>query len=452
MPAKLPLSTAESGTIIGTSSSRPWMNARIASGWTLKSWRHSRYMPYVARCFQETTGHHLQGLGLHTRWIRARSYYHWKVAELNQLQHCPHLRGLPVPLGPMECPSELQQPQRPNKPRAMAPGASERSGAGGRTTSGSLGEPSLMEGEAGDGSSWFEQVTHEEARQGACKRKKTDADQQAPGCPFPLGSEEARKEVMGAIYELPQKNIVSRAISAYYPDFTPAAVKTVAGQVLCMIAEYHLACATRVSTTTSSILPEAVEQYRPPLADYARPGGTGLTDVGVRDHKSSSLHVGVWLHQMDMSLSWEREASESLVQSRHIRGPLLSYFLAPGTGNLCFEEVVSRVLQANWEKHERAKERFRSSLNSSHCWWTRLSRELDELSQGVEATADRKVQREIEERMGILRTALKKAEALMAESKDHLEESWIWEEEARQGDQGQSDSSEGQEGDVMVEG
>ena len=35
-----------------------------------------QYMPYVARCFQETTGHHLQGLGQHTRWIRARSYYH----------------------------------------------------------------------------------------------------------------------------------------------------------------------------------------------------------------------------------------------------------------------------------------------------------------------------------------------------------------------------------------
>ena len=50
-----------------------------------------RYMPYVARCFQETTSPHLQELGLHTRWIRARSYYHWKVAELSQLQHCPHL-------------------------------------------------------------------------------------------------------------------------------------------------------------------------------------------------------------------------------------------------------------------------------------------------------------------------------------------------------------------------
>ena len=177
---------------------------------------------------------------------------------------------------------------------------------------------------------------------------------------------------MGAIYEHtagqepPQKNIASRAISAYYPDFTPTALKTVAGQVLCMIAEYHLACATRGSTTTSPILPKAVEQYLPPLVDYTHPGSTGLTDVRVHDHKVSSLCVGVWLHQMDMSLSWEKEALESLVQSRHIRGPLLSYLLAPGTSNLHFEEVVSRVLQENWEKHERAKERFRSSLNSSY--------------------------------------------------------------------------------------
>ena len=87
-----------------------------------------RYMPYVARCFQKTTGPQLQGLGLHTRWIRAQSYYHWKVAELNQLQHCPHLRGLPVPPGPMEHPSELQQPQRPNKPGATAPDTSGHRG------------------------------------------------------------------------------------------------------------------------------------------------------------------------------------------------------------------------------------------------------------------------------------------------------------------------------------
>ena len=223
-------------------------------------------------------------------------------------------------------------------------------------TSGSSSGPYLMEGRAGDGSSWFEQVICEEAGPGASKMKKTDAEQQAPDHPFPLGSEEARKDVMGAIYEHVagqeplQKNVALRAISAYYPDLTPAAVKAVVGQVLCMIAKYHLACATRGSKTTSPTVPKAVEQCLPLLVDYARPGSTGLTDVWVRDHKSSSLWVGVWLHQMDMSLSWEREASESLVQLRHVRGPLLSYLLAPRTGNLCFEEVVSRVLQENWEK------------------------------------------------------------------------------------------------------
>ena len=159
-----------------------------------------------------------------------------------------------------------------------------------------------MEGGAGDGSSWFEQLVCKEAGPGASKRKKTDTEQQAPGHPFPLGSEEAMKEAMGAIYEHavgrepPQKNVASGAISTYYPNLTPAAVKAVAGQVLCMIAKYHLACATRGSMTTSPIVPQAVEQYLPLLVDYARQGGTGLTDVWVCDHKSSSLRVGVWLH------------------------------------------------------------------------------------------------------------------------------------------------------------
>ena len=57
-----------------------------------------------------------------------------------------------------------------------------------------------------------------------------------------------------------------------------------------------------------------------------------------------------------MSLSWQREASESLVQSRHVRGPLLSYLLAPRTSNLHFEEVVTRVIQENWEAHEKGEE------------------------------------------------------------------------------------------------
>ena len=283
-----------------------------------------------------------------------------------------------------------------------------------------------------------------------------DTEQPAPGRPFLLGPESDRKEAMDAIYdqavsqEPPQRNLASWAISTYYPNFTPPAAKMVVSQVLCMIAKYHLACATKGSTTTSPILPEAVEQYLPPLVDYVHPAGTGITDVRIHDHKAKSLWVGVWLHHIDMSLSWEKEASETLVQLRHSRGPLLSYFLAPGTSNLRYEEVVSRVLQENWEKHEEAKEKFRSSLNRSRRQQTRLSQELEELFQGMEAAADRKVWKDIEERMNILPTSLKKVEAVVVENENHLEESWIWEEEAHQGDQGQSDSSEEHEGDVVV--
>ena len=142
-----------------------------------------------------------------------------------------------------------------------------------------------MEGGAGDGSSWFVHVTCTEAGPGVSKRKKTDAGQSAPGCPFPLISEEARKLAMGAIYEHmagqepPEKNIATRLIEAYYSNFTPATAKGVAAQVLCMIAEYHLTCASMGSTTTSPILPEAVEQYLPPLEGYTHLGSTGITNV-----------------------------------------------------------------------------------------------------------------------------------------------------------------------------
>ena len=70
----------------------------------------------------------------------------------------------------------------------------------------------------------------------------------------------------------------------------------------------------------------------------------------------------------------------------------------------------------------------------------------------MEGAVDRKVHKEIEERMGVLQTTLKKAEASIAESEDHLKESRIREEETHQEDRGQSDSSEEQDGNVMVEG
>ena len=54
--------------------------------------------------------------------------------------------------------------------------------------------------------------------------------------------------------------------------------------------------------------------------------------------------------------------------------------------------------------------------------------------------------------MGILQTTLRKVETSIDESEDHLKESWMREEDARQEDQGQSNSSEEQDGYIIVEG
>ena len=62
-----------------------------------------------------------------------------------------------------------------------------------------------------------------------------------------------------------------------------------------------------------------------------------------------------------------------------------------------------------------------------------------------------KTRKETETRMGVLRIALKKVEASINESEDCLKESQIREEEAHQGDRGESDSSEEQDRDVIVE-
>ena len=152
---------------------------------------------------------------------------------------------------------------------------------------------------------------------------------------------------------------------------------------------------------------------------------------------------------MDMCLNGEREASESLVLLRHVRGPLLSYLLAPGTGNLRFEEVATQIVEENWEVHERAKGRLRTSLHSNRHWPAKLLKELDDLSKGFKAA--RKPHKETEIRIGVLRSALRKVETLISDSEDHLEESWIREEEAHPVDWNQSDSNTDDDGDVVVE-
>ena len=124
--------------------------------------------------------------------------------------------------------------------------------------------------------------------------------------------------------EPPLRDIASRAIQMSYPHEAAKTVKAWANQVLCMIAEYHLACVVKGPKMASPILPEALDNWLPPLDDYQVPNPLDqVTDVRVVDNKARTLHVGVWLHRLDLMLGGDVETAQSLLQSTHTVGPFL---------------------------------------------------------------------------------------------------------------------------------
>ena len=143
-------------------------------------------------------------------------------------------------------------------------------------------------GGAGDSTwtDWYEMVMH----------KAEGRISQPQGPPYLIGMAEVRREAIGQIYdqvdgkEPPSHNIASEALRAYYSRVDPRTLNTWACQILCMIAEYHLACMTRGSPVTSPIVPRELEECLPPLADYAPPEDrSGATNIRVRNHRARTL-------------------------------------------------------------------------------------------------------------------------------------------------------------------
>ena len=98
-----------------------------------------------------------------------------------------------------------------------------------------------------------------------------------PGPPYLIRTAEVRREAVRQIYdrvdgkELPSHNITSEALRAYYTRVDPQTLSTWACQILCMIAEYHMACMTRGSPVTSLIVPRGLEERLPPLVTTPLP-------------------------------------------------------------------------------------------------------------------------------------------------------------------------------------
>ena len=126
-----------------------------------------QFMGYVAEVSEQVTGHHLEDLSSYTGWIRAGGYYHWKVARMNQLKHCPHFKGIPVPKGPMAQPSSRQQPQPSHgsgKPKDLTTSVSRWDQGDESSASEDLDELPKAVGGSGDGQSWYARTVQEEGR------------------------------------------------------------------------------------------------------------------------------------------------------------------------------------------------------------------------------------------------------------------------------------------------
>ena len=216
-----------------------------------------------------------------------------------------------------------------------------------------------------------------------------------------------------------------------------------------MILEYHKACVINGSSTTSPIPSQEIEEKLPPLVDYTRPAETGITDMRIQVNKAKSLQVAVWLHQLDMSLSQEKDASRSLVLLRHTQGCLLGYFLALGTSNLSYGEVLAQVIEENHMELWRMWEHLTSSLQDCNGKRTTYLDELTNLSQKLDTTGFDRLRGDIEAKMSIVCTTISKIEATIERYANQLEECQFREHEAQSGDQDQPAFQASD--DVMVE-
>ena len=260
------------------------------------------------------------------------------------------------------------------------------------------------------------------------------------GPPYLIGTAEVRREAVGQIYDQvdgkvpPSHNIASEALWAYYTRVDPQTLNTWACQILCMIAEYHMACMTRGSLVTSPIVPREVEERLPPLADYTPPEDrSGTTDVRVRDHRARTLRVAIWCHWLAMALSEEPASSGSLVRSRHRLGHLLAYFLGPGTTwELQFEDVVTQVLKENLRHIDKRCTDAASSLWKCNKRRTQLCTEFDATSEAMQVVANAPSSREMEHRLSSLQTSLTTIERSITRYENIIEDCRMQEEEAHQ--------------------
>ena len=439
--------------------SQPWesdcqkfidaMEQRRSSQWLdIKELHPLDYMGYVASVFMETTGHYLSGLSNYTGWIRPKSYYNWKVAELGQMDLCAKVKGQRPPRGPITRPSiKLQRDTQKAKEKARE--AKDAQGPEGdeATMGAGVDDPTTeypmevdreppAEAGGGDNWTWYDQTVEEENKRlkEEVWRLKKSLDKRLSSTP---ATRPAKPKSMEAVYadiakcELPRDNIAFPVVQAYYPSLDYGQVRTIANHVLAMVADYHTSCVVNGPSMAYPVSSPEVEEKLPQWKRYKPSAGIGRTDVRVADSRAKTLRVAVWLHHLDMALNSISDASRSLIPARHSRGPLLTYFLAPGTSQLTFEQVIDRVIQENYEFLNRNRQTLRTSLAGANLRRTGYLDELSHLSDRLDSTGDTRTRGELEARLSLVRANIARLEETISRHENRLEVIRLMEAEAQ---------------------
>ena len=233
-----------------------------------------------------------------------------------------------------------------------------------------------------------------------------------PTNPFPLQDSEGRHKAVQQFYwhaceHAPARHdVAAQGMASHHPDLESGAAKSLNNQVLCMISEYHLMCLSQGPSYISLVFPEAAKNLLPSMEEYmAGSDFQGTWDARVLE-RAKTLWVAVWLHRLDMAATGDGEAY-SLEVSRHGRGPLVGFLLAPQASSLTFEEVIDRVLAENRYKVE-------SLLDNVRELQARLQRELDDLSWAREDEPEKSVWKKMKRDMEQKRRDLKGLEATIS--------------------------------------
>ena len=363
-------------------------------------------------------------------WIKQGSYYHGLVAQQDQLHKCPHLAGVPLPRWPQVTPSESHwqsqmkadtqttSSSEPNA-RAMAVPVTEApvtetpvvETPAAETPVAHSNTPAPMEtGGAGDGQSWAECVEagiDEEFQQDRPTKRhwsQSRRREQRLTLPFPLQDSEGRLASISQLYEhaaeqpAAHHNVAGRGIMHLHLEMLPGKAMHLRNQVACMIAEYHLTGSARGLSSLSPILLVEAAALLPLIKNYV-PGMAfeGTRDVRVMD-RARTLRVAVWLHRLDMAVTGDGMASETLEASQHCQGPLLESFLTPRTSNLTFQEVVDCILHEN----RCASECLLNYLLACHAC---TREELDDLTK-AHGESDKSSQKRIKKEIDLRRKEL----------------------------------------------